>query len=306
MKIYTPLLATAAMLASCSQAEPQPDAWGNFEATEVRISAETSGKLLDYAIEEGDMLSADSVVAVVDTVQLHLRRQQIMASIRSLEQRRPNPAKQLSALLEQRRHAQAELQRATRLAADSAITAQMLDEARSRVEVLSKEIDGRASVLDNQIGGLDGDIRQLLAQLEQLDDQIEKSKVRNPLPGTVLTSYVRRAEFVAPGTPLYTIASLDTLTFRAFVDAETLANLALGSPVLVAVDAAEGTMKKYPGTVFWISRKAEFTPKMIQTKDERTSLVYAVKIRVANTDRALRIGQPGEVYRSTAPAEAQR
>ena len=249
----------AAALAGCGNDEP--DAYGNFEATEVTVAAEVGGRLLAFALEEGDRVGRDRVVGVVDTVPLALERDAVVARRAGAQARTREAGATLAALEVQRSIADRELARTERL----------LKQAGARQEV---------AALD--------------AQIASIDDRLARSRIRSPLAGTVLARYVEPGEFVQPGQPLFKLASLDSLTFRAYVAQAQLTRLRLGQEVRVGVDRADSIVT-LPGRVTWIASSAEFTPTPIQTREERADQVYAVKVTVANPEGRLRIGMPGEL-----------
>ena len=277
-------------LAACER-EPEPDAYGNFEATEVVVSAQTSGQIEQFTPVEGMRLERGSVVALIDTTQLALEREQLVAQRAATGARRTEVSEQLQVLEVQRDIARRAYQRTQRLHAAQAATAQALDQAEREYRVLVAQIDAMRA--QRQSVGLD--VASNEARVAQIRERIAKSRVANPQAGTVLTTYARAGEVVQPGQPLYKIADLDTLVLRAYVTGGPLAAVKLGQQVRVRVDDGTDALRTIPGTVTWVSPTAEFTPTPVQTRDDRADLVYAVKIRVPNTDGALKIGMPGDV-----------
>lgn len=284
--LILPILA----LAACRKAE-QPDAYGNFEAEEVTVSAQTSGQLLVFAPTEGTRLERGALVAVVDTMQLALERRQILAQRDAVGARAAEVTDQIGVFEVQRDIARRNLERTRRLFEQQAATAQQLDQAERDYRTLSAQIDAAGS----QRQSVRKDAVSTEARVLQIADLIRKSRITNPAPGTVLTTFAKAGEVVQPGTPLYRIASLDTLTLRAYVVESQLATLKLGQRVRVNVDQGEGTIASFDGTVSWIASKAEFTPTPVQTRDERTGLVYAIKVLVPNPRGVLKIGMPADV-----------
>jgi HlyD family secretion protein len=288
-RLVLALSAALATLAACGGEEP--DAYGNFEATEIVVSAEVGGRLLRFEPEEGARLAADSVVAMIDTTALALRRAELAAQLGASRGRTTEAGAQIGVLRAQLATARSDYERVRRLFADEAATAQQLDRARGEVRVLEERIAAaraQSAVVREESGGVE-------ARIDQLDDQIRRSRVRNPVAGTVLATYVEPGELVQPGAPLYKVASLDTLELRAYVDGSQLARLRLGGAATVRVDAGEDSLLSLPGRIAWIASEVEFTPTPIQTRDERVDQVYAVKVRVANRDGVLKIGMPGEL-----------
>ena len=282
------LVLAALVLAACGG--EQPDAYGNFEATEVTVAAEVGGRLLAFGLEEGDRVARDSVVGLVDTVPLALERQGLVARRAAAAARTREAASNIGALEVQRTIADRELARTERLLRQSAATAQQGDQAEQGARVVREQLAGAHAAQSSARQ----EVAALEAQVASIDDKLARSRIRSPLGGTVLARYVEAGEFVQAGQPLFKLAALDSLTFRAYVSNAQLTQLKLGQEVTVGVDRADSiaTMR---GRVTWIASGAEFTPTPIQTRDERADQVYAVKIAVANPDGRLRIGMPGEL-----------
>jgi len=286
----------AAALAGCGNDEP--DAYGNFEATEVTVAAEIGGRLLAFALEEGDRVSRDRVVGVVDTVPLVLERDAVVARRAAAQARTREAGATLAALEVQRSIADRELARTERLLKQAAATAQQGDRAERDARVARDQLDGARAAR----AGARQEVAALDAQIASIDDRLARSRIRSPLAGTVLARYVEPGEFVQPGQPLFKLASLDSLTFRAYVAQAQLTRLRLGQEVRVGVDRADSIVT-LPGRVTWIASSAEFTPTPIQTREERADQVYAVKVTVANAEGRLRIGMPGELILATGAGD---
>lgn len=284
----------ALALASCQDNKHLADAYGNFEAPEVIVSAESSGRLLYFAVEEGQQLQAGQLVGMVDTVPLHLRRKQLLASIRAITGKTQEAQPQVEVLQEQKRNLQREAKRLEALVADQAATPKQLDDIRGQIEVVDRQIAATRSQTTTLNRGILAEIAPLEAQLEQIDDQIGRCYIYNPLSGTVLLKLAQASEMVAPAKPLYTIAHLEELDLRAYISGAQLPQAQLGQEVTVLIDDGKTANRQLPGRLSWISDQAEFTPKTVQTKEERVNLVYALKVRVKN-DGSLKIGMPGEV-----------
>ena len=282
------------LLTACGNNGNNFDATGNFEADEVIVSAEASGKILKLDVDEGYELKAGQVIGYIDTTQLVLRKKQLQYSIQAVLAKRPNMSVQLSSLKEQITTAEREKKRVENLFKSDAATRKQLDDATSLLDVLQRQYDALQSSLAVTTKSLQTETLPLQAQLDQVNDQIEKSIITNPVSGTVLTQYALQDEVVNNGKALYKIANLETLVLRAYISGNQLASVKIGQPVTVSVDAPDGGYKTYTGTLTWVSDKAEFTPKTIQTKEERANLVYAIKINVKN-DGYLKLGMYGEV-----------
>ncbi len=280
-------------LAACNST-PDFDATGIFEATTVTVSAETTGKILNFVISEGDTVTDGQQVAIIDTTLLVLQRKQIMSQQNSAESSSPDIAAQVSALRSQIEHQKTECERQRRLLADGATTQQRYDEAEARLRTLRAQLDAQLSTLGKSRSSISDNAAALQYQREQTDRQIEKSFVKSPLSGTVLTKYAEAGEFAVPGKPLFKVANLGDIYLRSYFTANQLANISLGQPVTVIADFGGTEQYEYPGRVAWIAQESEFTPKSIQTRDSRANLVYVVKISVVNDGR-LKLGQYGEV-----------
>ncbi|WP_431881378.1 HlyD family secretion protein [Parabacteroides goldsteinii] len=290
---YT-LIATALLsLAACNRGDGDFDATGTFEATEILVSSEANGKIMELNIEEGDRLDAGALVGYVDSTQLYLMKMQLSAGLRSVDIRKPDIRKQIAALEQQIATARTEQQRMENLVKAKAGNQKQVDDIVNNIKYLQKQLDAQYSTLNKTTGGADAEAEGILYQIMQLDDQLQKSRIVNPQAGTVLVKYAEPGEVTAAGKPLYKIADTDLLYLRAYITSDQLSTLKQGQTVRVFADYGENDRREYPGTITWISDKSEFTPKGIQTKDERANLVYAIKIAVKN-DGYLKIGQYGE------------
>jgi HlyD family secretion protein len=289
------VLSVLSVLSGCRK--DTVDAYGNFEATEVTVAAEVGGRLLSFGLEEGDRLAKDTVVGLVDTVPLVLERQALVARRAAAVSGTREADANIAALEVQRTIADRELARTERLLKQSAATAQQGDQAEHDARVVLEQLAGARAAR----GSARQEVAALDAQVASIDDKLARSRITSPLAGTVLARYVEPGEFVQAGQPLFKLASLDSLTFRAYVSNAQLTRLRLGQQVQVGVDRAD-SIAAMPGRVTWIASAAEFTPTPIQTRDERADQVYAVKIVVANPDGRLRIGMPGEL--TIAPGTA--
>jgi membrane fusion protein YbhG len=266
------------------------DAYGNFEATEVTVAAEVGGRILSLGLDEGDRVSKGALLGSVDTVPLLLERRATVARRAAAASRAREAISTIAALEVQQTIAERDLSRTERLLKNAAATAQQGDRAEREAKVVKEQLAGARvarATLAQEVAALD-------AQVALLDDRLARSRVVSPREGTVLTRYVEPGEYVQPGQPLFKLASLDSLTFRAYVSGSQLANLRLGQQVSVGVDRAD-SIATLPGRITWIASSAEFTPTPIQTRDERVDQVYAVKIAVRNRDGLLKIGMPGEL-----------
>jgi len=291
------LLFSILFLAACNRGS-EPDAYGTFEANEVVVSSEITGQLLTFTPVEGVQLPKGSVVGIVDTAQLSLERTQLIAQREATGSRSTEVARQINALEIQRTIARRNYERTRRLFDEKAATAQQLDQAERDYKVLGAQIEAARA----QQQSVSREVTSGNARVAQIAERLGKSRIENPERGTVLATFTHAGEVVQPGQPLYRIANLDTLTLRAYVAESQLQSLRLGGQVQVNVDAGDGKLVALPGTVTWISSKAEFTPTPVQTRDERADLVYAVKVRVPNQRGMLKIGMPGDLNLRPAAA----
>ena len=293
MKKYSIIL-LAICLAACGSKEKEYDATGTFEATEVTVSAEQSGALLRFALDEGDNIEAGSEVGLIDTTQIWLKLRQADATKTVYQSQKPDLEKQIAATRQQLENAQAEKKRYQELVNDGAAPSKMLDDATNQVKVLQRQLDALVSTLNTQLSTLNSQLSTVDVQKNQLWDQLRKCHIVAPISGTVLEKYVEQGEFAVTGKPLFKMGDTRNMYMRAYVTSSQLQNVKVGQKVKVFADFGNEQRKEYAGTVSWISSCSEFTPKTILTDDERADLVYAVKIAVKN-DGAIKIGMYGEV-----------
>lgn len=282
------------IITACEGGTTKYDATGTFETTEVVVSAEASGKLLYFNVDEGTQLKMGEEVGVVDTLQLYLKKMQLQASAKSVEQQRPDILKQVAAIKEQIATAEKDRNRMRNLVKVGAANQKQLDDAEMHLGVLRKELAAQGSSLNNSRQSLTWQSSSVGIQVAQVEDQLNKCHVTSPLTGTVLAKYAEAGEFTTPGKPLFKVADVNNMYLRAYITSEQLSHVKLGQKVTVYADYGNENRKSYPGVVSWISDSSEFTPKTILTNDERANLVYAVKILVKN-DGLLKIGMYGGV-----------
>jgi HlyD family secretion protein len=295
MKALLPLFtAVLFFLASCSNSKNTFDASGAFETEETIISSEAAGVIEQFNVAEGRTLQAGQMIGYIDSTQLYLKKKQLEAQIKAVLSSKPDINTQLAALHEQLRTAEREQQRYSNLRKEGAGTQKQMDDINAQVEVLKKQIAAQQSTLGISAESINEQTLPLKVQLEQVNDQLLKCQIINPVNGTVLTKYAEVKEVAAPGKPLYKIADLSFLFLRAYITGDQLSKIKLSQTVKVLTDDGADKYKEHEGNISWISDKAEFTPKTIQTKEERANLVYALKIKVPN-DGSLKIGMYGEV-----------
>ncbi|WP_273276611.1 HlyD family secretion protein [Maribacter polysiphoniae] len=292
MKIPTifPALCIGILMLSCSGNGEKADGYGNFEATETIISSEANGKLLFFNAEEGLILEKNTIVGVVDTVQLSLKKDQLLANKTSVFSKSSNVLSQREVIKEQLKVAVKDQNRIKNLIKENAATEKQLDDINGKIDILKQQMRS----VETQNAPIVNEVKSIEVQIQQIEDQIKKSIIKNPVKGTVLVKYAEPNEITSFGKPLYKIADLDEMELRVYISETQLANLKIGQEVTVRVDSGD-SMKSYKGTVSWIAESAEFTPKIIQTKEERINLVYAIKVKVKN-DGSLKIGMPGEMW----------
>lgn len=282
-------------LFSCGTDNGKADGYGNFEATETTISAETNGKLMQFNIHEGDVLQKEQMIGYIDTLPLSLKREQLEVSKAVISSKSKGVLSQIAVLNAKSKTANINKERIQHLIRDNAGTQKQLDDVQGEIDVINNQIKS----IEIQNAPVVNELKAIDVQLKQIDDQIQKSKIINPINGTVLTKYAEPNEITAFGKPLYKIADLNTLQLRVYISETQLATIKIGQEVIVKIDVTD-TLKSYQGTIGWIASEAEFTPKIIQTKEERVALVYAVKVDVEN-DGSLKIGMPAELWIKTVP-----
>ncbi len=280
--------------ASCGKSESDYDAAGTFEATEVVVSSEVMGKIVNFDITEGQVVTENQIIGAIDSVQLYLKKQQLLAGRKALTNRKPDIKKQLAAVEQQIETAKTEKKRIQNLLQANAINQKQLDDVNAQIAVLEKQQTALKSNLESTSNSLSDEETAMQLQIQQIEDQLLKCKITSPIAGTILTKYAEKGELASPGKALFKVADIQNITLRAYITNDQLSKLKIGQKVKVYSDSGESDSKEYEGTVSWISAKAEFTPKTIQTRDERANLVYAVKIMVKN-DGLLKIGMYGNV-----------
>jgi HlyD family secretion protein len=293
-RILTQLLVLASLITACEIGNDKSDAYGNFEATEILISSESSGKLIEFDLLEGEKLPAGKKIGLVDTLPLHLRKKQIEAKIRALSDKTIDIPSQINVLIERKSNLEREKNRVENLYNEGAATQKQWDDIRGELDVIESEIMANRERLQTNNSGLLSEILPLQYQIEEINDQINRAVLLNPVTGTVLTKYAEANEVVSFGKPLYRIADTEEIILRAYISGNQLDDIRLGQEVTVLIDKNKSEYKTYSGKISWISEKAEFTPKIVQTKEDRVNLVYAIKILVKN-DGYIKIGMPGEV-----------
>jgi HlyD family secretion protein len=279
-----------AVLFSCNGTDEKADGYGNFEATEVTISAEANGKIEFLTIEEGNLLNPKTQVGLIDTMQLYFAKQQLMASKNTIYSKSANVLSQRKVFQEQLKTMQIEKKRVHNMYAENAATKRQVDEIDGRVNVLQEQIKS----VETQNAPIINELESVDVQIQKINDQIQKSKIVNPIKGTVLVKYAEPNEVTSFGKPLYKIADISEMTLRVYISENQLASVKIGQKVNVKIDSSNDS-KTYAGVISWIAAEAEFTPKIVQTKEERVNLVYAVKVLVKN-DGSLKIGMPGELW----------
>ncbi len=299
---YTLFTAILLLAYSCQPEAQQADAYGNFEARETTVAAEQPGRLLFLNAKEGETLKAGELIGLTDTSALHLQRQQLKARIQAVRGKTRDAEPQVSVLLEKKDHALREVRRVQALLAANAATTKQLDDLEAQIKLIDREVGALRAQNQTANQGILSEIAPLEAQLDIIDDQIRRCYLYNPVDGTVLLQLAEPFEFAPAGRPLYTIAYLGELELRAYLSGEQLAEASLGQKVKVGVDGGGDSLIYFDGQISWIAAEAEFTPKTVQTREERINLVYAFKVKVPNDGR-LKAGMPGEVYWAPTTSE---
>lgn len=294
MKNYPIILLVLGTLFSCTDKDMKYDASGVFEATEVMVSAKSAGELLQFDILEGQNLKAYETVGYIDTIQLHLQKEQLEANLLSVESRHYDVSTQIASIRQQISTQKKEQKRFEDLVRNNAANQKQLDDINEQIKLLEKQLSAKEETLIKGNESVYGDIKSLTVQIELIKDQIKKSIICSPINGTVLTKYMEKGELAVQGKALFKVADMENIYLRAYITADQLTTLKIGQEVKVYADQGKSDRKEYKGTVTWISDKAEFTPKTIQTRDERANLVYAVKVMVRN-DGYIKRGMYGEL-----------
>jgi HlyD family secretion protein len=295
MKQISLIILITLFLVSCSENQDKADGYGNFEATEVIVSSESTGKIISLNLEEGDTFKKGDIVGIIDTVQLKLQLEQVLASITAVTLKVRDVQVEINVLNERKTALLKDKLRFQKMLADSAATQKQMDDINSQVDILDRQIDATRKGLSTTNTGILAEIKPLQVRLKQIEDQLEKSKIKFPLNGTILSKYAEENEFTVLGKPLFKVAALDSLLLKAYISETQLSEIKIGQKVRVVIDAKNNSTKSFNGRIINISNQAEFTPKIVQTKEERVNLVYAIKIKVPN-DGSIKIGMPAEVH----------
>ncbi len=296
MKIhqYICSVAIGLVLGACTSQEEQYDASGIFETTEVIVSAKGTGELQSFQVEEGQAVRQGEVLGWIDTLQLSLKDRQLAASLLATESKRLDEKRQVAHLRQQIENLQREKERFTTLLNAKATTAKQVDDIDYQIKVLQNQLVATQEQINSSNSSLSRQSESIQAQRAQMEDQIRNAMISSPITGTVLTKYAEQGEFAVPGKALFKVADVSRMKLRAYITADQLTQLQIGQAVVVYADRGTTDRKRYAGRVVWIADKAEFTPKTIQTRNERANLVYAVKIAVEN-DGFIKRGMYGEV-----------
>lgn len=287
-------MGVASLLTACGNSNGDYDASGIFETTEVIVSAKSNGEIMRFDVEEGQEVSPQLPVGYIDTIQLHLKKEQLAATREATDSRILNENRQLATIRQQIDVQRREQKRFGELVKSNAATQKQLDDINYQIEVLEKQLAATTEQISSSNSSLSNQSTGIDAQLAQIEDQISNSIIMSPIEGTILTKYAEQGEYAAPGRALFKVANVGDMKLRAYITASQLTGIQIGQQVKVYADQGESGRKEYPGTIIWISDKAEFTPKTIQTRDERANLVYAVKVVVRN-DGLIKKGMYGEV-----------
>lgn len=287
-------LALSVTFIACKKSANDYFATGTFETTEVIVSSEATGKILSLNVEEGQVLKQGELVGTIDSVQLYLKKQQLLTNSKAIQSRRPDVKKQIAAVEQQISTAKTERKRIENLLKANAANQKQLDDVNAQILVLEKQLDAQKTTLITSNEGITDETKGVAIQVEQVQDQLRKCYITSPIAGTVLVKYSEMGEVAMPGKAIFKIADTNEMILRAYFTADQLTQVKLGQKVKVLADFGKDETREYTGIISWISNKSEFTPKTIQTRDERANLVYAIKIKVKN-DGYLKIGMYGSV-----------
>lgn len=290
-----PVLALAlGLAASCKDADGGNDASGTFEATEVTVSAEASGRIMSLEVYEGGMLAAGQVCGLVDTVQLYLQKRQLEAGVDAALSRKRDAATQTAYIKEQIEVNRKEAGRVSNLIEADAANTKQLDDINSSIRLLETQLAATEADIAQNNAVAEAEAASYRAQIAQVDESLRRCRIASPIDGTVLVKYAEAGELTAAGKPLFKVADLSSMYLRAYITASQLTQVRLGQKVRVFADSGEKGVREYEGTVSWISDQSEFTPKTIQTRDERANLVYAIKVSFVN-DGYVKTGMYGDI-----------
>ena len=296
MKHKLIILTLTFFVISCQNKIEKSDAFGNFETEPIIVSAESAGKILLFNIEKGQKVDPSTISAIIDTVQIKLQLLQIDAKKAAISSREQTTQSQIEVFKEQKKNLEINKSRISKMKKDGAATQKQLDDINGQVNIIDKQILSTKT----QFTAISKEIEVLNTHAEMLSDQLKRCSIKPPITGIILETYAKQGELTAPGKPLYKLANLDELTLKVYVSGAQLSSIKIGQPVEVLIDKSETKNQSLSGLIIWISSEAEFTPKIIQTKEERVKLVYAVKVSVKN-DGSLKIGMPGEVNFKASP-----
>lgn len=288
------ILIISFLLVACGNKKGDYDASGIFETTEVIVSSEANGKILELNLEEGRIVNPDVPMGYIDTTQLYLKKMQLLASNQAVKSKQTDVPRQIAAIQQQIVTQKKEQARFENLVKSNAANQKQLDDINAQILYLEKQLAAQTEVLMNSNRGISEESSSMQIQVAQLNDQIVKSVIKSPIKGTILSKYAEQGELAVQGKALFKVGDIENMILRAYISASQLTQLKVGQTVQVFSDLGEADRKEYSGTIEWISDKAEFTPKTIQTRDERANLVYAVKIAVKN-DGYIKRGMYGEI-----------
>lgn len=277
------------IILSCSDDDNKPDAYGQFEANEIIIASEVQGQLIKWDVEEGQYYKANQLLGIIDTVSLSLKKQQLISQKKAINAKSSNIATQINVLLQQKNNLEVEKERFTKLVSQNAATQKQLDDIINSIKVIDKQIEN----VKSQELLVNAETETISYQIKQIEDQLAKCYIKMPIDGIILEKYIENCELAIPGKPILKVANLNKMYLKCYIDEEQLSQVKIGQNVKVFVDIKDG-LKEYNGVVNWISSQAEFSPKIIQNRDERKNLVYALKI-IVNNDGSLKIGMLGDV-----------
>lgn len=296
MRTFPYLFLASTLLAACGNGDGDADAYGNFEAVETLVSAKGAGELIDFHVEEGQRLQAGQQVGIIDTTLLALQANEAVANRIATASRSGDLMAQIAVQDARLADLQREEQRLVKLVAGKAATQKQLDDIRGQITIQQRQV----KAVEAQNPTITAQVRAVEAREALLRQQIRDQHIINPVNGTVVVKLTEAHELVAPGKALFRIAAMDTLELRAYISGADLSRVVVGASLEVGVAQGNGSITRIPGRVIWVSNEAEFTPKTIQTREERVDMVYAFKVRVANPEGKLKSGMPGEVYLNSA------
>ncbi len=284
------VLAMIVLITSCNGGDKQADAFGNFETIDVLVSSEVPGKIIDFSVIEGDQISENQILCYIDSTTYSIQKRKLTASQKAINAKQQQVVTSVDVLKTQLSVYNKELNRVTQMHKNGAATPKQIDDIRGQMDIVQMKIKNART----QLSAIEAEKDMLAAQIAEVNDLLKKCIIQSPQSGIILQKFAEKGEITAPGKPLLKVGDLTNMYLKAYVSGVQLAAIKIGQKVNVLFDKDKDNNQQIPGEITWISSRAEFTPKIIQTKEERVDQVYAIKVNIKNDGR-VKIGMPGEV-----------